>query len=314
MKWMAAALILCAGVLLWFKQQKSADVDAVALPQQTAQALAKPEKTKSAMPPVTLAPAQAIATKAVPPVAATGSAPDFSKYPYKIENPKLVEFRVAEQGYAIAYGDIVLGKVKPDMKETKALFEPPPSKLWESGRIPYAIDPQLKNTQFIEQAIQYFARETPIQLVPVSDEKDLIVFVPSEKECASVLGRVGGQQPILVGPECGFTEMLHEIMHALGFVHEHSRLDRDQHIKVVWDNIQPEYFMQFHMVPDGFVHSYQGSVFDFDYDSIMLYPKEAFAKSHGLVTLQTLSNRQLNPARNALSQVDKERLFYLYSN
>ena len=31
---------------------------------------------------------------------------------------------------------------------------------------------------------------------------------------------------------------MHEMMHTLGFIHEHSRKDRDAFISVVWENIK----------------------------------------------------------------------------
>ena len=32
--------------------------------------------------------------------------------------------------------------------------------------------------------------------------------------------------------------MTHELMHALGFFHEHTRPDRDKFVKILWNNIK----------------------------------------------------------------------------
>ena len=31
--------------------------------------------------------------------------------------------------------------------------------------------------------------------------------------------------------------VMHELIHVIGFFHEQSRTDRDDHVKIVWDNI-----------------------------------------------------------------------------
>lgn len=57
--------------------------------------------------------------------------------------------------------------------------------------------------------------------------------------CASFVGLKGGEQPVFVGPQCMVGNTAHEILHALGFHHEHTRMDREQHITVIHSNIMP---------------------------------------------------------------------------
>ena len=57
--------------------------------------------------------------------------------------------------------------------------------------------------------------------------------------CSSSVGKSGGQQNITLGPGCfRLGTVLHEMMHALGIVHEQSRPDRDDHIEVLKENIE----------------------------------------------------------------------------
>lgn len=51
------------------------------------------------------------------------------------------------------------------------------------------------------------------------------------------MGRMGGGQSVFVGPKCNVGNVAHEVLHALGFYHEHTRMDREEHVTVLTDNI-----------------------------------------------------------------------------
>lgn len=64
-------------------------------------------------------------------------------------------------------------------------------------------------------------------------------FTLSAISCASLLGRTGDMQVVsLQRFGCVSLGIIqHELLHALGFYHEHTRSDRDQYVKINWDNI-----------------------------------------------------------------------------
>jgi hypothetical protein len=181
--------------------------------------------------------------------------------------------------------------------------------------IPFLIKEGTPNTQKIADALKYFNENTNVQFVLRTDEKEGIIFEPwDEKRCASYVGTVGGLQPIFIGTECDTQVVLHEIMHALGFVHEQSRTDRDNYVRILWENILEGYANQFDIIPDVYFHPYTGSVFNFDYESVMLYRPESFAKATGLKTIEAIGNGKIAPVAQGLSARDLERLHYLYGN
>lgn len=70
---------------------------------------------------------------------------------------------------------------------------------------------------------------------------DDISFLFRTTSCWSFLGQTGGSQTLsLQTPGCMWSGVAaHELMHALGFVHEQSRSDRDQFVTIMWKNIMP---------------------------------------------------------------------------
>lgn len=220
---------------------------------------------------------------------------------------KYVPFETIDH-FAVAYGDVILGAVDDDTPK-KGFNEPGPIQLW-GHEIPYGIATTLPNPGRVEDAIQYLQKSTNLVFVPLVDQVDGIVFEPGSEHCLSALGKVGGRQPIRLAVNCGRTEILHEMLHALGFLHEHSRTDRDQFVEVLWDNVDPKYKDQFRILPSSLEDP--GRNTPFDLRSVMLYPSNLFPKEPGLVTLRARNGAMLSPVRDGLSPGDLRRIREIY--
>lgn len=223
--------------------------------------------------------------------------------------PGEVEFEVID-GLAVMHGDIILGKLEDGAAVSRGRHEPRGPQLWDKPEIPYLVHPQLPDPARVERALRYLGQHTPVKFVPHVDQPDAIVFETGAEHCLSALGRTGGLQPIRLSPGCQTQEILHEILHALGFIHEQSRLDRDQYVQVLWDNIEEKYQPQFSIVPETLAEAMRGT--PFDYRSIMLYRADTFAARPGLQSLRSLGAAPIDPVREGLSEGDVARIKRLF--
>ena len=146
---------------------------------------------------------------------------------------------------------------------------------WKNNLVPYRIDPAFNPTT-ITRAVALMNQKTHVRFVEHTNEIDYIYFRPFEARlCLSHLGRKGGEQDILLDPrECSFGNILHEMMHALGFVHEHSREDRDNFLIIHWHAIETGAQHQFQKMKGGLSFTALGP---FDFHSILLYPSQSFS-------------------------------------
>jgi hypothetical protein len=171
---------------------------------------------------------------------------------------------------------------------------------WSNKIIPYVINPSLPNPSRVTSAINHWQQKTNFRFVQRTTENDYVEFVPGDG-CASYIGKIGGKQQIWLANSCSVGNTIHEIGHLVGLFHEHTRADRDNFVNVNWNNIQPgteNNFMSFNFT------SYSGVDKGlFDFNSIMLYPSNAFS-NNGQPTLVKKDGSTFSAQRSSLSTGD----------
>lgn len=146
---------------------------------------------------------------------------------------------------------------------------------WPNKTVPYTFNSNLTTQQKfdISIALNVWRTQTQIQFVPRNKQKDYVEFVAGVGN-SSYVGKIGGRQVITMDAQQGTTgNMIHEIGHAVGMIHEHQNFMRDQFIIVHENNIKKEYWDQYKkLTSNQHVHS-ANSLYDvcFPFSSIMMY-------------------------------------------
>ncbi|KAK6029744.1 astacin, partial [Ostertagia ostertagi] len=126
------------------------------------------------------------------------------------------------------------------MKRQASAFKKMPSKLWLEG-VNYHFATSIKDNirNAFAKAAKLWESNTCINFTE-NPSANARVRVFSGQGCYSYVGKLKerGEQLMSLGYNCATLDIVaHEIGHTLGFIHTHSRHDRDNFIKVKTENI-----------------------------------------------------------------------------
>merc|ERR1712012_1429212 len=166
-----------------------------------------------------------------------------------------------------------------------------PNLLWPGGVVEYRFYRTFPNAHkaIVLKAMEYITSKVPcIRFQPaIESTRDYVLILDHVDSCSSDLGRVGGEQVIYLNKACFDSDLMgpvHELLHTLGFVHEHTRPDRDNFISINMDNIEPGKEKNFEKRPEGTSDIFQrGSVntrnTPYDVLSLLHYGPRDFSKN-----------------------------------
>ena len=161
-----------------------------------------------------------------------------------------------------------------DAVQTDSAFT---GRLWPGGVLYYQFDAAVTATrrQQWRDAAAAWAAVAPVSFVEGIGNGNYVRVKSSTNTNSSYVGMAGGAQEMLISSWNWKYIIAHEIGHALGLIHEHSRRDRDTYVTIFWNNIKPGEEHNFEIrnssVPYG----------SYDFESVMHYAPADFSSNGG---------------------------------
>ncbi|XP_034436123.1 low choriolytic enzyme-like [Hippoglossus hippoglossus] len=207
-------------------------------------------------------------------------------------------------------GDVLIPRTRNAMK----CFAKSYTCLWPKSAngkvvVPFLLSKKYDDSEKTEilAALQDIERKTCIRFVPRFRQTAHLSLEP-RYGCASMLGRVGDKQVVsLQRYGCIKRGIIqHEVLHALGFYHEHTRSDRDEYVKINWDNINQYFVNNFQKMDTNNLNT------PYDYTSVMHYGRTAFGIKRAETIVPIPDASAAIGQRGSMSRIDVQRINRLY--
>ncbi|XP_052747552.1 zinc metalloproteinase nas-4 [Bicyclus anynana] len=223
-------------------------------------------------------------------------------------------------------GDILLSpyqklaiETDTDLSERNGLISS--TKRWPNRTVVYHIvqdDFDEEQLQMIKDAMNDIANKSCIKFRPKEKDEHAVTIQGSECGCFSSVGlqneghKEGDEEPQLLNLSSNcfkkYGTIVHEILHTLGFYHMQSTYDRDEFVKIVWENIEPGKEHNFKKYTVNTVTDFGVS---YDYGSVMHYPEKAFSNNGNKTIIPLQENVEIGQ-REGMSESDVIKLNRMY--
>lgn len=166
------------------------------------------------------------------------------KYPERISTASIFYDESLKRTETVLVGDMILSGEQysllyTNQSDKKILRD----ERWPDGIVPVKIDESLDDEykKTIESAMRYIMEVSCIKFDTSIEKPQHFVNISAGTGCNSEVGfKTKKFQDLKLNPKyCTEGNIVHELLHTLGFYHMHAIADRDSFVKINYGNIQP---------------------------------------------------------------------------
>ncbi|XP_055599258.1 zinc metalloproteinase nas-4-like [Uranotaenia lowii] len=183
---------------------------------------------------------------------------------------------------------------------------------WPYKIIPYVIvRSHFKKTAIamILHAMRRIEKVSCVKFQPRKDQLDYVRIAADKPGCFSYVGRIGGMQNLNLSSGCIYIGIImHEMIHALGFHHMQSASNRDQYVRILYENIMNGKENNFRKYDVNVISDFGTP---YDYASIMHYDAKSFSKN-GRKTIVPFKKVEIGQ-RRGISRIDMIKINKMYN-